>query len=178
MKVKQRQDDDDHGTIMVLTSDPFQSLLPWDGSDRRGSNTMTAPVAAAAPALRYQARAHEEVIKNPQHEFLRPTVAAPIKLPRSFESADSKPAAARGTARDAWCAVALMGMFIVGGIAWTSNRIMNDEVTIADLRTQLSDANATIHKKLEQIKQLYQRVTDAENNAAKSQAMASRAKAR
>ena len=74
--------------------------------------------------------------------------------------------------------LALMGMFIAGGIAWTSNRITNDGELISGLRWQLDEANSTIQKKLDQIKQLYLRVSDAENEAARAQARAPCANAR
>jgi hypothetical protein len=78
----------------------------------------------------------------------------------------------KGSARDAWCAVVLMGMFIVGGFVWTNNRISNDAAAISDLRTQLADANAAVDHKAQEMKVLYERACDAESELAKVRAAA------
>ncbi|HTL30498.1 MAG TPA: hypothetical protein VL282_14805, partial [Tepidisphaeraceae bacterium] len=44
---------------------------------------------------------------------------------------------ARKGARDAWCAVVLMGIFIVGGMSWTSARLDRADTRIAELLAQL-----------------------------------------
>jgi hypothetical protein len=189
LRIKQRADDDDRGTILVLPTDPFQSL-----TTARVQNGATVDRRRPATQRAVETRTQTCTRRNLGPEYLKPPVSS-MRIAsaisgaqgggaRSCDEAAEQPAAERdysrfmpsasrkGSARDAWCAVALMGMFITGGIVWTNNRINNDEAVITDLRTQLADANAAVEHKAQELKVLYERANDAESELAKVRAAA------
>jgi hypothetical protein len=151
--------------IMVDYNDPFQSLLVGSFNMNSGvvesgpsassrPNTPASvfakdPVSALRDPVRLSAKIDFELDRVGQlAETLRELSSAPTLLPiptsaqvQPAPEASSLPVEvldrARKSARDAWCAVVLMGAFIVGGIAWTSNRLDTSDKRITQLLEQL-----------------------------------------
>jgi len=151
--------------IMVDYNDPFQSLLVGTFNmdsgvvetgptasrpNTPGSVFATDPVPAPRDPVRLSAKIDLELDRVGQlAEKLRELSSAPtlLPIPTSQQQAQPAPIAsslpvevlerARKSARDAWCAVVMMGAFIVAGIAWTSNRLDTAEKHVAQLLEQL-----------------------------------------
>jgi hypothetical protein len=151
--------------IMVDYNDPFQSLLVGsfnmhsgvvETSNNTGSvsrpNTSPSifasdPLSVPQEPVRLSAKIDLELDRVGQlAEKLKELSSAPtlLPIPTSAQSAAPAPSLpvevlerARKSARDAWCAVVLMGAFIVGGIAWTSSKLDASDKHIAQLLEQL-----------------------------------------
>jgi hypothetical protein len=152
--------------IVVDYNDPFQSLLVgsfnmdsgFSESPRNNAGTVTRPntppsVFASDPVplpkdpVRLSAKIDLELDRVGQlAEKLKELSSAPTLLPVPTSAPAPAPASslpvevlerARKSARDAWCAVVLMGAFIVGGITWTSNKLDTADKRIAQLIEQL-----------------------------------------
>jgi hypothetical protein len=153
--------------IMVDYTDPFQSLLVGsfnmnsgvvESSNKTGTATRpntspsvfaSVPVPVPRDPVRLSARIDLELDRVGQlAEKLKELSSAPtlLPIPTSTQAQTVAPVPslpvevlerARKSARDAWCAVVLMGAFIIGGITWTSNRLDTADKRIAQLIEQL-----------------------------------------
>jgi hypothetical protein len=151
--------------IVVDRDDPFQSLLVGTFNMNEGvvetpRGTVTRPntpatifadepVSAPREPVRLSAKVDLELDRVGQlAEKLKELASTPAFVPIPTPTpAPAAPVAsalpvevlkqARKSARDAWCAVVLMGIFIIGGIAWTSGRLDSAEKRIAELLDQL-----------------------------------------
>jgi hypothetical protein len=147
-------------------NDPFQSLLVgsfnmdsgFAETPRNNAGTVSRPntapsVFASDPVplpkdpVRLSAKIDLELDRVGQlAEKLKELSSAPTLLPVPTSAPAPAPASslpvevlerARKSARDAWCAVVLMGAFIVGGITWTSNKLDTADKRITQLIEQL-----------------------------------------
>jgi outer membrane murein-binding lipoprotein Lpp len=124
--------------ITIQPDDPFQSLLmpsyePGPLPSRKNYAFASAPIK---PNTRPQ------VFSEP----VSPNFAEPQPqsvLEREYVAREDY-RAAKSNARDAWTAVALMGLFIAGGTYWTFDRIGTDGTKIQELTTKVDDLNNQI----------------------------------
>lgn len=153
--------------IMVDYNDPFQSLLVGTFNmnsgvvetgptasrpNTPGSVFASDPVPVPRDPVRLSAKIDLELDRVGQlAEKLKELSSAPtlLPIPTSQQQQQAQPAPmasplpvevldrARKSARDAWCAVVMMGAFIVAGIAWTSNRLDTADKRIGQLLEQL-----------------------------------------
>jgi hypothetical protein len=150
--------------IVVDRSDPFQSLLvgsfnmdsgvvetktpgPATRPNTPASLFATDPLQASRDPVRLSAKIDFELDRVGQlAETLRELSSAPTLLPVPTSAPAPAPVPslpvevlerARKSARDAWCAVVLMGAFIVGGITWTANKLDVADKRIEQLIEQL-----------------------------------------
>jgi hypothetical protein len=157
--------------IVVDRDDPFQSLLVGNFNFESGTQESafgasassrpktppsifaSEPVSAPRESVQLSAKIELELDRVGQlAERLKELSSAPTLLPVPI-SASAAPQAsslpvevlerARKSARDAWCAVVLMGAFIIGGIAWASARLDTADKRVAQLLEQLQIQQAS-----------------------------------
>src|SRR5690606_21115183 len=117
------------GTITIRQDDPMQSL------------------AQPAPSIGQRLDAELDRLTELTSELREQvTETAPA----------AAPAEKRVNARDAWCAVVIMGLFIVAGIAWTTTRLADAGREVAALTQQIEEKDTAILNYQQEIKRLRQ----------------------
>lgn len=129
-------------TITVQQDDPFQSIAQPPGSIGQRLDAELARLADLTADLQEQ-------------------TAQPF-------SAEQRPVKTTN-ARDAWCAVVIMGLFIVAGIAWTTNRLSNANHEMAALTQQIEEKETAIVNYQQEIKRLRQELLAARIAAKQTQ---------
>ncbi len=121
--------------ITIRQDDPFQSL--------------------AQPGLSIGQQLDAELDRLTQLTAeLREQVTEPV-------ASTVKPTTGRTGARDAWCAVVIMGLFIAAGITWTSTRLADAKREVASLTQQIEEKETAIIHYQQEIKRLRQELLAA-----------------
>jgi hypothetical protein len=120
--------------ITIQPDDPFQSLL--SPSYDPGPLQARKSYAFAAEKIQPETR---PAYTSPRGE-VEPKFTEPAANVLEREYVDrSEYRKAKSSARDAWAAVVLMGMFIAGGVYWAFDKISGDQTTIEELGTKVED---------------------------------------
>ncbi len=150
--------------ITIQPDDPFQSLL------------MPSYEPGPLPSRKNYAFASAQINQNTRPQaFAEPVTPNFIERDREPQSVLEREyvarvdyRAAKSNARDAWCAVALMGLFIAGGTYWSYDRIETDGTKIEELTTknddltkQLDNERGVVVTRNTQVQQLTEQLREA-----------------
>jgi outer membrane murein-binding lipoprotein Lpp len=120
--------------ITVQPDDPFQSLLMPSFEPGPLQNRKNYAFASAPINRNTQPQVFAE---QPTPAFVQQSEPQSV-LAREYVAREDY-RAAKSNARDAWTAVALMGLFIAGGTYWSFDRISTDGTKIEELTTKVDD---------------------------------------
>jgi hypothetical protein len=149
--------------ITIQPDDPFQSLLmpsyePGPLPNRKNYAFASAPI---------QHTTRPQVFPEPATPAFVERAEPQSVVQREYVAREDY-RAAKTSARDAWAAVALMGLFIAGGTYWTFDRIGTDGTKIEELTTkvdglnnQLDSERGVVMTRNAQIQQLNEQLREA-----------------
>lgn len=124
-------------TITLSRDDPFQSLAPAPASIGRQLDQQLDRLTQLTSELQAQVQDVAPVA---------PVAPARVK---------------RTSARDAWCAVVIMGLFIAAGVAWTGTRLSAARNQVATLNQQLEQKQTAIVNYQQEIQRLRKELFEA-----------------